>query len=681
MVLSQDARALCTAHTGLGGEPEAVRILLLGRFQVSVGTERLIGEKDWRLRKAAGLVKLLALAPNHRMHRERMMDLLWPKLDVSKAANNLRYTLHNARRTLEPSLEITSRYLQCQGQELVLCSEGQLWVDVEAFEEAAAEARHIREPAAYRTAIELYTGELLPVDLYEEWAEGRRERLRQAYLSLLVELSRLYEERKEYGTALEALRRAVEEEPTYEEARAGLRRLQAVLGRPGEAMGQYERPEEVLSWQLASEPSVASRHVRERFSNGRFSQTHPLPAGLPPEVPLDARRHNLPVPRSSLVGREKELLEVKRLLSTTRLLTLTGTGGSGKTRLALAVAGEMVGIYPDGVWLVELATLAQSDLVPKAVAEALGVREQPDRPLIKTLIEALLEKEILLVLDNCEHLVDAVARLTYELLGTCPGLEILATSREALRVAGEAKWPVLPLSLPESERPLAVEELEGCESARLLVERARYQDPAFALTKGNARAVAEICKRLDGIPLAIELATARVGVLTVEQISERLEDTLKLLTAGGRTVAPRHQTLRGALDWSYELLSEMERKLFFRLCVFAGGWTLEATEAVGAGNGVEKEDVLNLLGRLVDKSMVVMEAGEGAPRYKMLEPVRQYGRERLRESGEADAVASRHAKFFLALAEEVDKESGRPGYARWLRRLETEHDNMRAAWV
>ncbi|MGI8909594.1 MAG: tetratricopeptide repeat protein [Rubrobacteraceae bacterium] len=656
-----------------------LRISLLGGFRVRRGSG-IIEEDEWRLKKAASLVKLLALAPQHRLHRERIMDLLWPNLAPKAAANNLRYALHNARQTLESATDASSRYLRLQGEQLTLSSTGRLRVDVEAFEEAASTARRAGAPAAYRAALELYAGDLLPGELYEDWAEGRRTELRTLYLALLVELAGLYEEREEYEPAIEALGRVVADEPAHEEAHVGLMRLHAISGRRGEAIRQYERLREVLRRELAVEPSAESQRLYKDIVAGRPPPARSTSADTSPEEPPSVRLHNLPAARTSFVGRERELVEVKRALFMTALLTLTGAGGSGKTRLALEVARDLVGAYPDGVWFVELAPLSDPGLVAQAVAGALGVREQQDHPLTAILTQALRERKLLLVLDNCEHLIGAVARLVDTLLDSCPGLRILATSREPLGVAGEVSWQVPSLSLPEVQGTLTVEELEGYESARLFVERALYRPSAFVLTAENAPAVAEICRRLDGIPLAIELAAARVGALAVGQISERLSDSLELLTGGGRMATPRQQTLRGALDWSYDLLSEPERLLFCRLPVFASGWTLEAAEVVGADGVIDERDVLDLISRLVDKSLVVAEAGEnGALRYRFLEPVRQYARERLEGSGQADAVRQRHALWFLALAEEAEPELTQEQQGLWIERLEVEHDNLRTA--
>ncbi|MDQ4126390.1 MAG: LuxR C-terminal-related transcriptional regulator [Actinomycetota bacterium] len=404
-----------------------------------------------------------------------------------------------------------------------------------------------------------------------------------------------------------------------------------------------------------------------------MAESVPLTSGRPP--------NNLPFVLSSFVGRGREISELRRLLlEDYRLLTLTGPGGCGKTRLALAVATEMAEDFEDGAWWVGLASLSGPTLMSQAVAQALRVREAPTRTLLEVLVEHLESMEMLLVLDNCEHLVEGCANIADTLLRACPNLKILATSREALGIVGERVMVVPSLSLPDADEPLPA--LAGHEAVRLFVDRARAVDSTFRLTEKNAPHVARLCRKLDGIPLALEFAAARARMLSAEQILKRLEDPLKLLTAGGRTADPRHRTLRATLEWSYELFSEPERTLFGRLSVFAGGFTLEAAEAVGAGDDVEEGEVLDLLSGLADKSMVATEPSPGsgdAPRYRMLEPVRQYGLERLEEGGEAETTRRQHARHFLELAEEAEPELRRTRQAEWLERLETEHDNLRAA--
>jgi predicted ATPase/DNA-binding SARP family transcriptional activator/DNA-binding CsgD family transcriptional regulator len=660
-----------------------VRVRLLGGFEVSIGS-RTVRQEEWRLKKAAALVKLLALAPAHRLHREQVMDRLWPYSGRRAASNSLRKTLHATRRVLDRAEG--SRYMSSHDEQLVLCPNGDLWVDVEAFKEAAATARRGRDPAAYRAALDLYAGDLLPEDRYEEWAEGRRQELRSLCLSLLVELAGLYEERGEHERGIEPLQSAAAEEPTLEEAHAGLMRLYALQGREAEALAQYERLREALSARLGMEPGSATRRLHEDIAAGRFPPV-PTRRAVPSqgEETPDATKLNLPAPRDSFVGREQQMVELKRAISMTRLLTLTGAGGSGKTRLALEVARDIAGAYPDGVWLVELASLTEGGLVPQQVASVVGVREQPNRSFTETLVDALCNKRMLIVLDNCEHLVGAAAHLVDVLLDSCPRLRIMATSREALGTVGELRWSVPSLSVPDIQRPPTVGELETYESARLFAERARQRNPSFVLTAGNAEAVSRVCRQLEGLPLAIELAAARMEALSAEQLASRLHAPLKVLSRGERTAEPRHRSLWATLEWSHKLLGEHEQALFRRLSVFAGGWTLEAAEEVCSGEGIEEGEVLNLLSELVERSLVVAEAGdEEALRFGMLELVRQYAREELEESGESEGLRSRHAGYYLALAEQEDAQDADPGVRRprpvaWLRRMEAEQANLRAA--
>jgi predicted ATPase/DNA-binding SARP family transcriptional activator/DNA-binding CsgD family transcriptional regulator len=686
-----------TTAGAVRSESEVVRIGLLGGFRLWIGP-RLIKEDRWRLRKARSLLKLLALASGHSLHREQVMEAIWPGVGMHKAANNLHQIVRALRRAIEPSALATSSsavacsgYLLLRDEQLSLCPDSPLWVDVEAFEQAATTARHAPlEPAAFRAARDLYAGELLPEDRYEPWLQERRAQLRELYLTLLLELGALYEERREFGEAIEALSRIVADDPRHEGAQVGIMRLYALSGRRREALSQYERLREALFREFGTEPDASTRRLQQEIWAGTFPHySDSSPAGFPARVEeahsasgAPSRRHNLPLERTSFVGRERETLEVKRLLAMTRLLTLTGAGGCGKTRLALKVASDLVGAYPDGVWLVDLAPLSEAEMVPQAVAQALGVREETGRTLLETLEDDLRSRKMLLVVDNCEHLVEALVDLVDTLLDSCPGLRVLATSRETLNAAGDVNWVVPSLIVPDShQEAYTPQELEGYESVRLFVDRANQRKPSFELTSSNGRAVAQVCRRLDGIPLAIELAAGRMGVLLAEQLASRLEDSLKLLT-GGRTADPRHRTLRATLEWSHELLSDPERTLFRRLSVFAGGWTLEAAEEVCSGVGIEQDDVLDILGNLVDKSLVVAETSpgvEGELRYRMLEPIRQYGQERLEESGEADATRDRLAASFLALAEQAGPELRGPRQVQWLKRLDTEQNNVRAA--
>jgi len=413
-----------------------------------------------------------------------------------------------------------------------------------------------------------------------------------------------------------------------------------------------------------------------------FQLLHPdLPSEFPPLKSLENPDlpNNLPQQVTSFIGRESELAEIQERLRKTRLLTLTGAGGCGKSRLSLQAAADLLDTFPEGAFLVELAPLADPNLVASTVASVLGVKEEVGKPIVTTLTESLKTKSLLLLLDNCEHVLDASAKLTDALIRSCPGVKILATSREGLGIAGEATYRVPSLSLPNPKQVQTAESLSHFESVRLFIDRALQTQPNFAVTNANAPALASICFRLDGIPLAIELAAARARSLSVEDINTKLDQRFRLLTGGSRTALPRQQTLRSLIDWSYDLLRDAEKALLCRLSVFAGGWTLESAEAICAGDLVEDWEVLDLLTSLCDKSLAVAEPLGTSTRYRLLETVRQYSRDRLLESGEGDTYRNKHLAFFLALAEEAEQHLVGSDEVAWLDRLEIEQDNLRAA--
>lgn len=394
---------------------------------------------------------------------------------------------------------------------------------------------------------------------------------------------------------------------------------------------------------------------------------------------MNAARNNIPRQLSSFVGRERELAAVTGLLRTTRLVTLTGAGGCGKTALALRVATELLGSYRDGAWWVELAPLTDPALVSQAIAKTLGLEESANRGLSDALVDYLHDKELLLVLDNCEHLIESCAEVAILLLHQCPDLRILATSREALNIPGEVAWIVPSLEFPAPDSPLSVANLRQYDAVRLFVDRASAVRSDFALVPQNASAVAEICRQVDGIPLAIELAAALVQVLSAGQIAGRLDDAMQLLTGGKRGAPQRHQTLRATMDWSHELLTPAEQILFRRLAVFAGGLTLSAAEAVCADAGLPREEILSALTHLVDKSLLVKEELGPEARYRMLEPVRQYALQKLEESGEAETIRNSHLRYFLKLAEEAEPKLTSVERDIWRQRLEADYDNLRTA--
>ncbi len=441
----------------------------------------------------------------------------------------------------------------------------------------------------------------------------------------------------------------------------------------------------VLFRALAKSPSeryASARELADALKGLREGARMTAVSIAVPRAPATDVPHNLPAQLTSFIGRGRERGEVRRLFASARLVTVMGVGGCGKTRLAIQVAADMLGEEPDGAWLVEFATLSDPGLVPQAVAKVLGVREEPGRPLTATLVEAIGGKSLLLVLDNCEHMAAACATLADGLLRACPHLRILATSQEGLGISGEILWRIPTLSVPDLRRgsPGTKDKAARFEAVRLFMERAVAAHSSFSLTDSNARTVAQICRRLDGIPLAIELAAVRVKVLSVEKILDRLEDRFQLLTGGSRTALPHQQTLRAAMDWSYELLAADEKTLLNRLGIFAGGCSLESAEVICGWNGLKADDVLDLLSHLVDKSLVgPHEGSDGGMRYGLLETIRAYAAERADQAGERSALEERHATYFLHVAELAEPEVVGPDQVRWLDQLEEEHDNFRLA--
>ncbi|HEX8917893.1 MAG TPA: DUF6788 family protein, partial [Chloroflexota bacterium] len=495
-----------------------LRVQTLGTFDVRRG-ETLV---SWTSRRAAALFKCLLSAPGHRLSRDQVIELLWPEADPGLASSNLRTTIHLLRRSLDvPGFDT---HLRADGDMLFLAPSGsgdvaEDWLDAEIFERLATDAMAGRETAACRSALEHYTGEYLPDDSYEVWTEPRRGRLQQLRLDLLLHLAHLTATEGRLEEAEACLRSLLEADAGHEVAAAELMSLLAASGRGSEALRVYQALASMLEDDLGVGPSADVEALRARIVSQRS-----VDMAARPSVPSVARRKtNLPVSLTSFVGRDWELAEITDILEGSRLVTLTGPGGCGKTRLALEVATSAVDRYADGVWLIELAGLAEAALVPATVAAALGIEEQPDVPLTDTICDAWCESDMLLILDNCEHLVAACADLVAALLSRSPSLRVLATSREALGVGGEIAHYVPSLAVPDPERPVALETLAGYEAVALFVARAQTHRPDFRLTPANAPAVTQICARLDGLPLAIELAAARLSVLSVDGVAQRLD--------------------------------------------------------------------------------------------------------------------------------------------------------------
>lgn len=405
----------------------------------------------------------------------------------------------------------------------------------------------------------------------------------------------------------------------------------------------------------------------------------PLPAA-PVRAVTPAPAHNLPAPPTRFIGRERDIAQVKALLAKYALVTLTGSGGVGKTRLSLRLAEDLVQTFPDGIWLVEFAAVTDPDLVVNTIANALGLQEEANYSVQENLENYLKSRHTLLVLDNCEHLVDTCAAFVARLLRCCPRLKLLVTSREGLGIPGEVKYRLPSLALPSPERQLEIQQFTSYDAIQLFTERAQAAMPSFQVMPENAAQILNICNRLDGIPLALELAAARLDMLTIEELADRLEDVFRILVGGGRTVLPRHRTLHATIDWSYQLLNAPEQSLLRRLSVFANDWDLEAAEAVCAGEGLDETEILETLAALVNKSMVIPEKVQGkATRYRLLETVRLFAQRKLLENGEGQNLHARHALHYLGMAETYAATFNLPGELTWQKKIDENLPNLRSA--
>jgi predicted ATPase/DNA-binding SARP family transcriptional activator/uncharacterized protein HemY len=693
--------------------PAPLAITLFGPMQVQVHGRPL---PALRSHKHLWLLALLTLRPNRPVEREWLAGTMWPEVEQSNAFDNLRPVLSELRKALGDQ----SQRLQSPDRFTLMLDLTNAEVDLLRFDAAI----HSGTLSELEQAVGLYRGPLLE-GCREEWAVPERASREQVYLQALQTLGDASLASGEYDAAAGYYQQAVRMDPWREAERRG---WMEALARQGDINAALQVYREFVAF-LKDDPKAipdaqtTALYQRLRAEVRQKVGTHAVVTVETAAVPVV--QGYLPHPLTELVGREDERVEVALLLQQSRLVTLTGMGGIGKTRLAMAVAGEVVGEFADGVWLVALDALSEGRLVIQQIASVLGLQEERGRTLLQSVTEHLRRKRLLLVLDNCEHLLEASAEVVAHLLAECAEVRILATSREALGITGETVWAIPALSVPDMERlpqgaTTLVRVLTGYESVQLFVERAQAVHQSFALSGSNARLVAQACQQLEGIPLAIELAAARVKAMTVDQITSRLEDYLGFLTVGNRAAQSRQQTLRATLDWSYDLLTEPERSLLRRLSVFAGGCLLEAAEQVCGDFGfwildfglkvdsldasrsgqepiaiqnpheldviqnpkskIQNGEVFDLLTSLRDKSLVVFEAREpGAGRYRLLEMVRQYAAESLQASGEAEQVKTQHRNWFLALAEEAEPQLKGGEQAIWLKRLEAEHDNLRGA--
>jgi predicted ATPase/DNA-binding SARP family transcriptional activator len=674
---------IATAKSNMPREiASGLELRLFGPMEVKVGANPL---PHLRSRKGLWLLALLALRGGRDVDRDWIAGTLWPECDEAHGRRSLRQSLHDLRAALGPE----ARRIACDEPRTLRLDLGGISVDALEFDAALARGdRDSREEA-----VGLYRGPLLE-DCAEEWAlEGRRQR-EQAVIEALETLASDAALRQEYVVAANRLRAALRIDPFREDLQRALMLALAEDGSPAGALLVYRQFRALLGREMAGEPSEETTVLFRRLRDeSRISmETIPAPnqnAAEAKKKNISALRQTLPIPLTALIGRDQDVLEVTSRLSQARLVTLTGTGGVGKTRLAIQVAEELAGAYSDGAVFVDLAPLENTDHVPDAVRSALGAPAgEGTQDPIEDICPYLDARRILLLLDNCEHLDHACSSLAETLLIRCPGLKILATSRQVLGVKGETVWRVPSLAVPKTRADksiapadiLHVSKFLDFAAIRLFSERARAAESTFEISPKNAFAVVTICSRLDGIPLAIELAAARVKAMPVEKIAARLIDRFRILMGSHSNPAgplPRHQTLRASIDWSYDLLSVQERTLLLRLAVFVGGWTLEAAEAVCSGAPIHEWEVLDLLTGLVEKSLVVYLPNED--RYRLLETIRQYLTERVEEDGEQTTVPGKHLEYFLALAETAEPELKGPRQSDWMDRLEADHDNLRAA--
>ncbi|MEZ4869279.1 MAG: tetratricopeptide repeat protein [Caldilineaceae bacterium] len=626
-------------------------------------------------RKVETLLAYLLLHPEPQS-RDHLATLFWGDTADEKARHSLRTALATLRRQVGDDLLLTDR------DHVQLNPAFPLWVDLREMLALEQEVENANADLL-QAKLALWQGDLL-TGCYDEWLTVEREHYRGRLLQLFLRAIQALRTRSDYAHAIALAHQLLTLDPANEQAHQHLMFCFMANGDRAAALHQYDLCVQALRTDLDVSPMPATTALYHWIKQQDGQNT------------TAARITNLPLPLTSFVGRTQEMTALKQLLNpttgTTRLLTLTGAGGSGKTRLAIQVATDLIDSFADGVWWTELASLSDGALVPAAVAKTLGVTVRADEPILQSVCHFLGEKTLLLVIDNCEHLVDACAQLVDDLLRHCPNLQILATSREALSVPVEAIWQAPTLAVPEATAVVLTDVLGQFACIRLFCERAAAVQPDFRLTLDNARAVVDICAQLDGIPLAIELAAARVKVLSVEQIAAYLQSAIgarfALLTQGSRTVLPRQQTLRAAIDWSYALLDEAERQLFRAVAIFRGGFTLEALARIvssGAGSPTTPNPppatrhLLDLLTHLVDKSLVIVEPHAPENRYRLLETLREYALEQSATTDERQQWQRRHATYFLHIAEEAGAQLLRTQPRALLDRLEVEHANLRTA--
>jgi len=647
-------------------EPEPLlTIHLLGKFRLAYGDQLVTDIETPRLQALLAYLLLQRSAPVSRL---KLASLFWPDSSEKQARTNLRHLVHVLRNALPEA----NRFLSFEGHALGWKPSAPFWLDVAELERAAAQAD---SGYTLQQAVNLYTGDLLP-DLYHDWVLEERERLQSLFLNALERLIDSLEDQGDFSQAISCAQRLLRQDPLREDTYRGLMRLHARARNPAGVISAYQACTEVLRRDLGIEPSPETRQALRQFSAPAVGEMGFQDAGLPP------KRSPLPVPLTRLIGRESELNDIQEAVVSHRLVTLTGFGGVGKTRLALSAAHVVQGYFKAGVVWLDLAPISDSSSLVQAVVSSLNIPVQSEHDLNDLLVNYIGTKQMLLVLDNCEHVLGGVVHLLGLLLPGCPRLHILATSRVSLNTNGEMVYTILPLPVPElpsTQTEASLSALQLNESVQLFLERAAAVQPGLVLNRQNRSAVVQICRQLDGIPLAIELAAARLRLLTPQQIADRLGDVLRLLARSGPAGLRRHQTLRATLDWSHDLLSAAEKNLLRRLAVFSGSFTLEAAEAVCSDDELRAESTMGLMAALIDHSLLSVELAGSEARYRLHEVTRQYAQEKLVEAGEVESMRTRHLDYYCRLAEQAEPLLRRSEQIVWLHRLDLETDNLRAA--
>jgi predicted ATPase/DNA-binding SARP family transcriptional activator len=614
--------------------------------------------------------------PGKRHTREALSTLFWPNYDQSKALSNLRHILW------EVTKFIGEGWILAEHETIYLNPKADLALDVAQFRSLLSQASQQSDPAfripLLSAAHKLYRGDFLSgfslkeASSFNDWVLEEGERLRRDFTLALESLVDDYYALNQPQAAIPHAQRLIALDPLNESGYRKLMHLYALTDQQPAAIQQYHSLEKLLRKELNVDPQPETRELYKKIRRGEL-----MPASVEKktaQIRTIPPKHNLPVHLTTFIGRERERDEISRLIARDRLVTLIGPGGIGKTRLSLLTGQYLLDRYPDGVWFVPLESLGDEELVPQTIASSLGIVESPGLAIVETLVNILQSKTLLLILDNCEHVLEACAQLAETLLKNCPSVKILATSRDVLRLEGEASYYVPPLAVPQNSNTQSIEELASYESVQLFAQRAALVVASFEITKENVRTIVRICNRLDGIPLAIELAAARIDIFSLEEILNQLDHSFHLLVRNTRSLLPRHQTMRACIEWGWNLLTESERTFIRHLSVFPGGWTLAAARAIGVKDSLERTSAL------WKKSFVVVHQQSGYDtRYGFHEVIRSYAQEKLVEAGEEKTIRDRHLEYFLQFVRQFDRSPQGAHQAAWLERLFLERDNIRAA--